>query len=161
MSSVVCTFELDRKETSRLQCSGFGAVVAFSGHEQGRGNPDWTAVENYGPIPHGTYYIVDRQSGGRMGPLRDAVSRHIYGSSDRTTWFTLWNPRTGDSTVVNGVTRGNFRLHPRGAQGRSQGCIVVDNPSDFDRLERYLRARKPVIPVPGTSLKAYGKVIVR
>ncbi|WP_309235190.1 hypothetical protein [Paraburkholderia youngii] len=35
-----------------------------------------------GAIPRGTYYLVDRQSGGRLGWLRDLNNEH-FGSTDR------------------------------------------------------------------------------
>ncbi|MGF6916892.1 tlde1 domain-containing protein [Paraburkholderia sp. 40] len=67
--TVSCTFELNRKETSRFVCSGFGAVEAYSGQRAGRDNPDNVADVDVGPIPPGTYYLIDRQSGGRIGGL--------------------------------------------------------------------------------------------
>ncbi|MFP3567824.1 tlde1 domain-containing protein [Paraburkholderia sp. SIMBA_030] len=106
MRAVKCTFSLNNRETSTLHCSGIGPIPAFSGQERGRDNPAATAWKGIGPIPKGTYYIVDRQSGG-------------------------------------------------------MACITVLNPSDFWHLERYLRSQKPNLPVPGTTLKAYGTVEVR
>jgi hypothetical protein len=73
----------------------------------------------------------------------------------------LWNEKTGDATFINGVKRGNFRLHPEGQLRVSEGCITVPSGAEFDRLERYLRSRPPDIPVPGTNDKAYGIVEVR
>jgi hypothetical protein len=61
---VYCTFTLDNRETSMLDCLGFGAVPAYSGHGKGRDNPNDGADVGVGPIPPGTYYIIDRQSGG-------------------------------------------------------------------------------------------------
>jgi Tlde1 domain len=71
------------------------------------------------------------------------------------------NSASGDSTVINGVTRGAFRMHQIGDLRFSKGCVTVVDPSAFDRLERYLRSRKPDLPVPGTTLKAYGTQEVR
>ena len=95
--SVKCTFTLNRRVTSYLTCPGVGSVVAFSGHDAGRDNPDDTSFIDIGPIPRGTYYLIDRQSGGRLEFLHDMWDAYGFGTTDRRTWFTLWNPKTGDT----------------------------------------------------------------
>jgi hypothetical protein len=157
---VFCSFTLNRKETSQLVCSGFGQVEAYSGQKIGRDNPDEVADVEVGPIPPGTYYIVDRQSGGRFGGLRDFIAEHM-GSTDRHKWFMLWNPHGGDLTMINGIRRGQFRLHPEGERRLSEGCITVKNPADFERLQRHIRAFEPTMQMPGTDMRAYGRVDVR
>lgn len=128
---------------------------------RGRDNPDAVASKGIGPIPKGTYYIVDRQSGGMLGAVYDALAPHL-GSTDMTKWFTLWNPNTGDVTNIQGVTRGNFRLHPVGDRERSEGCITLVNPAEFEFLQRFIRRSPPALPLPGTTLlRAYGTVIVK
>lgn len=161
MRLIQCTFELNNKDTSVLACPGVGPVKAFSGQKRGRDNPSATADEDVGPIPKGTYFIVDRRSGGHLGFLYDLWGAHGYGTTDHRQWFTLWNPRSGDSTFINGVQRGHFRLHPMGPRRLSEGCITVVSPWDFDRLSKYLRSQKPDLPVPHTPFKAYGTVEVR
>ncbi|MEM5435650.1 DUF2778 domain-containing protein [Paraburkholderia diazotrophica] len=158
---VKCIFILNKQESSTLTCEGTAPVDAFSGTGQGRDNPDDTAMENVGPLPKGTYYLVDRQSGGYLGFLYDWWDAHAYGSTDRHTWFMLWNPLSGDTTNVNGIKRGNFRLHPKGPLGLSHGCITVVAPYEFDRLQKFIRSRGQTLPVPGTTLRAYGTVEVR
>ncbi|BCQ24773.1 DUF2778 domain-containing protein [Caballeronia sp. NK8] len=158
--AVRCTFTLNNKQTSTLACSGYGTVEAFSGQMRGRDNPAEVATKDIGPIPPGTYYIVDRQSGGMLGDIRDRLAP-IAGSTDRTKWFTLWNPRTGDSTKINGVIRSHFRIHPEGSRAVSEGCITLVNPAEFELLQRYIRRSPPVLPVPGSTLKAYGTVEVK
>jgi hypothetical protein len=106
-------------------------MVAFSGRKDGRDNPADVDKEDIGPLPKGTYYIVDRQSGGRLGFLYDPMGEFGLGTTDHKKWFMLWNPNTGDSTMINGVKRGNFRLHPMGPRGLSEGCITVVDPSDL------------------------------
>ncbi|WP_310391876.1 DUF2778 domain-containing protein [Caballeronia sp. LP006] len=113
---VNCVFTLNNKNTSALVCSGYGTVEAFSGQKQGRDNPNEVTSKGIGPIPRGTYYIVDRQSGGALGHMRDNLSP-LVGSTDRRKWFMLWNPTTGDMTNIDGVMRGEFRLHPVGDRG--------------------------------------------
>ncbi|RKP50729.1 tlde1 domain-containing protein [Trinickia fusca] len=65
MRLIQCTFKLNSKQTSVLACPGVGGLAAFSGQRDGRDNPAAAAKEDIGPIPKGTYYIVDRQSGPR------------------------------------------------------------------------------------------------
>ncbi|MGF7135672.1 hypothetical protein P3T40_007181 [Paraburkholderia sp. EB58] len=156
-----CTFELNNRKTSYLYCAGIGQIEAFSGHGQGRDNPNNTDEEDVGAIPKGTYYLIDRESGGHLGMLYDLWDEYGFGTTDRTKWFALWNPLTGDTTIINGHKRGNFRLHPMGRMRLSEGCITVVSPARFDQLARYLRSRKPDMPVPGSSAMAYGIVEVR
>ena len=156
-----CTFALNSQQTSVLSCPGVGLMTAFSGQKSGRDNPAAADKEDIGPIPPGTYYIIDRQSGGRLGVLHDFWNAHGVGTTDRRKWFTLWNPKTGDTTIVNGVKRGSFRLHPMGLLHLSEGCITVVNPQQFDNLATYLRSRGPDTPVPGSGSKAYGTVDVK
>ena len=145
--SVRCSFWLNNKETSFLYCQGFGSVKAFSGTKDGRDNPRDTAMPNIGPLPAGTYYLVDRQSGGTLGWLRDWIESHTL-STDHTKWFMLWNERGGDTTFIDGVRRGNFRLPPMGRERLSLGCITVVSPLDFDMLQRFIRSRPRTYPYP-------------
>ncbi|WP_227746938.1 DUF2778 domain-containing protein [Paraburkholderia franconis] len=118
------TFTLNNRETSTFTCSGFGAVAAYSGHGRGRDNPNDVADVGVGAIPPRTYYIIDRQSGGRLGWFRDTFGPW-FGTTDRHTWFMLWNAHGGDITNINSIQRGNFRLHPDGPMHESDGCITV------------------------------------
>ncbi|SEF06705.1 Protein of unknown function [Burkholderia sp. WP9] len=157
---VKCTFVLNREVTSSFICDGTVSVAAFSGNGRGRDNPDDVAVPNVGPLPKGVYYLVDRQSGGFIGPMRDLFNQYG-GSTDRRSWFMLWNPVSGDTTNIDGIKRGNFRLHPMGSLRLSEGCITVKDPNDFDRLQKYIRSRGRTLPVPRTTMKAYGTVEVK
>lgn len=156
-----CTFVLNGQSTSLLQCSGIGAFPAFSGRDKGRDNPRATDQETVGPIPKGTYYIVDRMSGGHLGWLRDLWSEYGWGTTDHTQWFMLWNPATGDTTWVGKIKRGAFRLHPIGPLGLSEGCITLAHVEDFKQLAAFLHKRGPDLIVPGSTLKAYGTVDVK
>ena len=51
--------------TPTLTCPGFGSMSAYSGFGDHVDDPGSTALEKEGPLPIGTYYIIDRQSGGR------------------------------------------------------------------------------------------------
>ncbi|HTH61615.1 MAG TPA: DUF2778 domain-containing protein [Paraburkholderia sp.] len=158
---VQCTYWENGKTTSRLFCSGFGSVEAFSGTGPGRNNPRATAMANIGPLPSGRYYLVDRQSGGRLGWLWDWLGTSLHVTTDHSKWFMLWHERTGDSAFVEGIRRGSFRLHPAGPQNLSKGCITVVSPAQFDLLQRYIRSRVPDKPVPGQTFNAYGTVDVQ
>lgn len=73
----------------------------------------------------------------------------------------LWNAHGGDVTMIHGIQRGSFRLHPEGDLQLSEGCITVKNAADFERLQKHIRMFRPSLPVPGSDLKAYGRVEVR
>lgn len=75
--------------TSLLTCSGVGRFPAFSGQRQGRNNASLTSVPDIGPIRLGTYYIIGRQSGGRLSSIREAALKYVYGT-DRRQWFSLY-----------------------------------------------------------------------
>lgn len=127
-----CSFVLDRRYFCKLNLDTL-RVDAFSGNGPDRNNPDSTAVPNVGPLPIGTYYVVDRESGGRFGKLYDLFS-------NKEEWFALYrnDGMIDDQTFVNSVVRGNFRLHPRGPLGLSRGCVTVEHQDDFDRVRRKL-----------------------
>ncbi|CAJ9804222.1 Protein of uncharacterised function (DUF2778) [Burkholderia pseudomallei] len=72
-----CTFVLNNQSTSAFHCPTVGTLPAFSGRGSGRDNPEATAIEKIGPIPKGIYYIVDRQSGGNLGWLYQAVEKRL------------------------------------------------------------------------------------
>jgi hypothetical protein len=159
---VTCSFRLNNAPLSTFTCSGVGNFTAFSGMPVDRDNPAAVAHAGSGPLPQGRYYIVDRQSGGRLGWLYDYLRAHGYGT-DRSEWFALYRVggKIGDETFVNGVRRGAFRLHPVGPLRRSEGCITLTSPIAFKKLSTYLRSQGATVPVPGTTLRAYGTVEVR
>jgi hypothetical protein len=108
-----------------------------------------------GPIPQGRYYIIDRESGGMLGAVRDAIT-------GRGEWFALYaaDKNIDDYTFCNEVRRGNFRLHPKGPRGISNGCIVIESEIDFRSLRHLLRSKAPT-PILGTKYAAYGMLTVR
>ena len=112
-------------------------------------------MANVGPIPPGNYYVLDRQSGGLLGPLRNMFN-------DRSDWFALYaiDEKIDDEALCENVKRGRFRLHPKGAMGISQGCITINDRADYQMLRAVLKRTSPVY-VPGTKILAYGRVAVR
>jgi hypothetical protein len=143
-------------------CDG-RSFTAFSGRGVDVDDPTKGADAMRGPLPPGTYYILDRNSAGHLGWLRDAFHSYFNGY-DVTKWFMLWrdngNGKVEDSTLFNGVMRGQFRLHPIGPLGLSEGCITVMDVNQFDSLRDYL-LRSPQAFVPGTSIRYYGTVTVK
>ncbi|GAC1329576.1 MAG: DUF2778 domain-containing protein [Collimonas sp.] len=132
------------------------SVPAFSGRGTDINRRAATCSRRTGPIPRGTYYIFDRQSGGTLGPLWDRLS-----GSDKREWFSLYaiDGKIDDYVIRDHITRGNFRLHPKGRYGISEGCITIEKISDFQHIRTVLKGRQQ-IAVAGTSLKAYGRVTV-
>ena len=150
---VNCTFILNGMPFTTFTYDG-RRCTAFSGNGPHRNNPGSENVPNNGPIPTGRYYIVDRQSGGTLGPLLDWIA-------DRDIWFALWREdgALDDQTFVDGVRRGEFRLHPKGPRGISLGCITLEYRSEFDLMRAYLLAQ-PVSHIPSTRTRTYGTVDV-
>ncbi|CAD6509770.1 DUF2778 domain-containing protein [Paraburkholderia sabiae] len=157
---IACTFRLNGEPTSILRCEGVGDFAAFSGDGKGKDNPKATAIRDVGPLPPGRYYIVDRGSGGLFSHLIDFFRAHVYGT-DRSKWFALYHADTSNDWVfVNGVKRGNFRLHPHGPRNLSQGCITLVDPVAFERLSRSLKSASQMT-IPGSKGFAYGTIDVK
>lgn len=151
---VECKFTLNDQPMSSLQL-GATVVPAYSGLGKYVNRRAYACSPGMGPIPPGAYYILDRQSGGRLNSIRSFFH-------NKDSWFALYavDGRVDDETFCDGIERGNFRLHPRGFTGRSEGCVVIDRVSDFQRLRAILKSIVPTIVV-GTRFRAYGRLIVR
>ncbi|MDK9362799.1 MULTISPECIES: DUF2778 domain-containing protein [Lelliottia] len=154
-----CTFRLNGNGLSNLSCPGIGFFPAYSGNEgQHRNNPASVAVKGAGPLPPGQYYIVDRPRS--IGTRVKDVFATKYTGSDHSIWFALYrvDGSIDDHTFIEAVERGNFRLHPAGYEGISNGCITLPSPSHFLILRDALM-KTPKLLVSG-SLYAYGTVQV-
>lgn len=154
-----CTFHLNGNALSNLSCPGVGFFPAYSGYESiKRNNADYVAFPNEGPLPPGKYYIVDRPKGWGS-PVKDYFGSLLSGS-DREVWFALYreDSRIDDTTFIESVQRGAFRLHPAGYQGISKGCITLPSKSHFAILRSALLSAAPV--TIGKSLRAYGTIQV-
>jgi len=149
-------FRLNDQPMSRLDIGSF-SVDAFSGDGKHRNKKGSMCMKDEGPIPNGLYYIVDRESGGLFGKLRDIRG----GKSD---WFALYandgmlNDTLEDSMFCHNVERGLFRLHPKGMLGISKGCIVIEKKTDFLSLRHFLLTYRHKIP--GTEIYTYGTIQV-
>lgn len=149
-----CQFHLNSQPLSQFVAGG-SCYSAFSGIGEYVNQPASACLVDQGPIPTGRYYILNRESGGRLGWLYDRFG-------GRSEWFALYadDGEINDFTTwCEDVVRGQFRLHPRGPSGISQGCIVIDQAADFQTLARNLRNRQPV-QVGDTGLNAWGTVTV-
>jgi hypothetical protein len=149
-----CTFELNGEPLSQFKIGSL-SFPAFSGKDSYVNKRTAACIADLGPIPPGEYYIFDRQSGGRLGRFVDSLGRH-------QGWFALHaiDGRIDDETFCQGVKRGHFRLHPKGAAGISRGCIAIEHQADFCRIHAMLKSIQPT-PVNGSDLLAYGTVRVR
>jgi len=149
-----CIFTLNDNPMSTF-VAGTRKFPAFSGVGDYVNKRASACLKNVGPIPLGTYYIIDRQSGGLLGGIRDMLS-------GKSEWFALYaiDNKIDDNTFCEQVERGQFRLHPKGPLGISYGCIVINTKSDFDFLRTILK-NSNTINIPGTELIAYGKVVVK
>ncbi|MFS2221186.1 DUF2778 domain-containing protein [Pantoea sp. B65] len=156
-----CYFKLNGRHMSEMVCNGFGTVFAFSGNREDRNQPTSTAIPFDGPLPQGEYFIVDRESGGRLSRIRDFMQDTLAGTY-RAGWFALYRNDSviDDYTFINGVRRGHFRLHPVGRFGVSEGCITLPNVMQYYHLWQYLKSQQ-MERVPGSSLYHYGRVQVR
>lgn len=151
---IECQFSLNGQKMSRL-IVGSQSFPAFSGRGSHTNRLVSSCLLKEGPIPPGIYYILDRQSGGVLGSLRDLFT-------GRYEWFALYaeDERIDDEVMCDKVRRGYFRLHPKGALGRSEGCIVINHEADF-RLIRSIFKNANQVQIPGLGLKAYGRLTVR
>ena len=112
-------------------------------------DPKAQHIANMGPIPVGSYYIVDRVTGGILGAIIEPLKKD---------WFSLYadDGIIDDQTTVGQVTRGQFRMHYGTV---SNGCITFSNKSWFQIMRNdFINTDKKLIP--NTNIWAYGKVTV-
>lgn len=159
MPPASCIYRLNGQHLSTLTCDG-RTFAAFSGNGDDINAPGAIARIDSGPLPTGRYYIVDRQSGGRFGWLWDLGARLAPGTG-RDHWFALYriDGKIDDETYIEGVRRGQFRLHPMGSGRISKGCITLVSHTAFARLSAYLRSAD-LAYIPGTNIRFYGVVDV-
>ena len=81
----------------------------------------------------------------------------------RNTKLSICIPSKGkkidDSTFCEKVKRGQFRIHPEGPLGISQGCVTFKKMSDFRTFSSIIKGSGK-IKIPGTSIESYGKLTV-
>jgi RHS repeat-associated protein len=144
--------ELNSRPTTTMLSSFDTTYTVYSGNPPYRNQPDATSLRAQGPLPEGTYYIVDRPMGGTETFLSAIIQR---------TGFALYrrDALINDATFVDGIFRNQFRLHAEGPRQSSEGCIVVLADESYKELrKRLLSTRREAIP--GTSLLHYGTITV-
>lgn len=149
------SFELNNKPMSALIVIGTQrSFPAFSGLGQNVNKRSAACVPDLGPIPPGKYYIVNRESGGRLGWLYDLFAQ-------KESWFALYaaDSNIDDETFCETIKRGQFRLHPKVGRGISKGCITIDKQRDFNMIYSVLSNTETEL-IPDTEIKAYGTVTV-
>jgi hypothetical protein len=158
-------FVVDNNKIAILSIYGAGVFTAFSGNGIYRNRGGCTAVKDNGPLPAGKYWIVDRPAGGLLSQTEAFIAStttRLRGSpSDRSEWFALYRDDglIDDYTWINGVRRGNFRLHPIGASGNSFGCITLPSLANFETIRRAL-LHTTRIDAGRSGLKSYGWIEV-
>jgi hypothetical protein len=157
-------FLINDAHYSPLMFPGVGTFLAFSGNGAYRNRGACGMIPKMGPVPAGKYWIVDRPEGGLRSQLnagiKDIYNHYANGATFKhSDWFAVWRDdlNIDDYTWIEGVRRGNFRLHPGQA---SEGCITLPHDSDFAMLRNaLLRTQKIAVPCM-RSLKAYGMIEV-
>jgi len=101
-------FKLNSEPLSKLEIAAY-RLDAFSGDGEHKNKRGSMCLKDKGPIPVGRYYIVDRQSGGRLGPLYD-----IFGG--RSGWFALYadDGMIDDYTFLQKSTKRSFSSASKG-----------------------------------------------
>lgn len=156
-------FIVNDADYSPLTIYGIGTFMAFSGDGNYRNAPGCGMIPNEGPIPSGKYWIVDRPTGGIREPITtwfsDVLNRNLRNiPTGKNEWFGLFRDdgKIDDHTWINGVKRGNFRLHPGTI---SYGCITLKHHSDFAAIRSAL-LRTKTINIRNMRLRAYGIIDV-
>lgn len=146
-------FKLNGREISYLTSESV-KYEAYSGLGNHKNKPGSICLPDIGPIPNGRYFIVDRESGGNLGWLRDYLS-------GKNEWFALYayDKKMDDYTFCQEVKRGHFRLHPEGPLGVSKGCITLKRQVEFNQLREKLLATTTTV-IPNSTIKTYGTVDV-
>jgi hypothetical protein len=163
--AVTGKFIVDNAWLSPLTINGIGTFHAYSGNDQYRNRGGCTAVPENGPIPAGKYWIIDRPTGGirsiAVARIKDEWNTFFGHPSNHREWFALYrdDAKIDDVTWVNGVKRGQFRLHPAGGHGVSLGCITLPSRVDFLRIRNAL-LNTMTIPAGISGLNAYGTIEV-
>ncbi len=153
-------FSFKRGTTFNAELSWPGFFPAYSGNSgHNRNNPDAVSTPEVGPLPPGLYYIVTRPRGGLATHWHDVIKEFESGSN-RDYWFALYrhDNHIDDTTFMNRVERGSFRLHPAGQSGISNGCITLPNHAHFRILMHGLLASGTIKVAAG--LNALGTIQV-
>jgi len=101
---LICHLNLSiREEFSFFKCPGIGGFEVFSGTGKFRNKIECSYRKN-STIPPGSYWIVDRPTGG-IGSKLLASAKSLYSGNDRGKWFALYrvDEKMDDETIFEGV----------------------------------------------------------
>ncbi|MEK6235547.1 MAG: DUF2778 domain-containing protein [Planctomycetales bacterium] len=143
-----------RKNQGRGRVKLVSFPVFFRGGEE-QGNPHTADQADSGPLPKGTYYVVDGSvsgsaggsASGRLGRLWDWIS-------GKDSWFALRR----DDGNLKGATDVNdaFRMHP---ETRGDGHVTFLHRNQFATLRNILFATKKET-IPGSKTRYYATLQV-
>lgn len=146
---------LNGEELTELRLPDGSSFEVFSGVDEHVNNPLSTDKKDLGPLPTGEYYIIQRLSGGGAG------SQFLEWWGDKGEWFSLYRKdgKLDDSTMINGISRGAFRMHPGSF---SEGCATFKNKQDFYNVSEYLHrsANSSFIDSKGNTQVYFGTLTV-
>ncbi|WP_315852875.1 MULTISPECIES: DUF2778 domain-containing protein [Burkholderia] len=151
-------FKLNNEPMSEFRIGAL-SFPAFSGSGLHVNNRSLVCTPKFGAIPVGHYYIFDRQSGGVVGPFMEWLNLN---GNDKSDWYALYaidGNIDDDKVLCDKIVRSQLRLHPKGRLGVSEGCVTIEQRSDWVRI-RSILTNVPKISVPGSALKAYGVLTV-
>lgn len=166
MLTMEMVYDDKARKTGRAQLMvyGVGSYPVLSGRDKFINNASCAFVSDYGSIPVGEYWIVDKPASGLRNTIRSEILDFINGTN-HDEWFGLFSTSTlSDDMFVNKVRRGQFRLHPLrpDGSGESWGCITFYKVPDFQLVRTaLLRTEKVAVPGSRNGLMAYGKVTVK
>jgi hypothetical protein len=95
------------QSTGTLAHDGQVVAIGYSGHDNGKNNPDMQQVPNTGPIPKGRYFMGPPHDSAKVGPFALAL-----------------DPAPGTDTFGRSafMIHGDSIVHPGTA---SEGCIIL------------------------------------
>lgn len=157
----------DEGRVARLDVGGVGSFPVFSGLGNLVNRSECSFLEN-ATVPPGSYWIVDRPTGG-LRSRSETWFKHAYTGNNHYDWFALFRKdgvvddyMTFDVDRRHHYQRGHFRLHPPRPDGSgiSEGCITFFLSQDFYRVRAaLLKAHRHRI-LQGDQLWAYGEITV-
>lgn len=156
----------DEGRVAKLEVGGVGAFPVFSGLGVLANKPECSYLTN-ATVPPGSYWIVDRPTGGLLSRA-ETWAKHAFTGNHYYDWFALYRKDGVIDDLMRfdvgpaHYTRGHFRLHPPRPDGSgiSEGCITFFLSEDFYTVRRaLLRAHRHHILGAG-ELMAYGEMTV-
>jgi len=156
----------DEGRVARIDVGGVGSFPLFSGLGELANKSECSYLAN-AAVPPGSYWIVDRPSGGARSSAETWL-KHAFTGNNYYDWFALFRKDGVIDDIMRfdigtfHYNRKHFRLHPPRPDGSgiSEGCITFFRSTDFYTVRAaLLRAHKHRI-LGGNELWAYGDITV-